>query len=83
MVHSKLPGLNADKIIVNCTVEYISNLMTSEVYFVKIKFILGHFERDEGPGFEPRRAGGHRYDKWGGKQWSRLLPRLLQVFFIK
>jgi hypothetical protein len=51
-----------------------------ENIFVKIRFILGHFERDEGPGFEPRRAGGHRYDKRGGQQWSCLLPGLLQVF---
>ncbi len=49
---------------VNCTVWYIFTLLTYEVYFfVKIKFILGHFERDEGPGFESRRAGGHRYDQ--------------------
>jgi hypothetical protein len=32
-VHSKLPRLNADEIVVNCSVWYISTLMTSKVYF--------------------------------------------------
>ena len=44
-----------------------------EHYLLNDLLCLGHPGRDEGPGPEPRRAGGHRYDQRGRQQRSRVL----------